>query len=109
MYGYRPEPSFLRIVFPPPGFFIGDARVSLIVNGGLAWDGSFKSGFDWWTQLPPGWHTAVAMLGSPLGISRNRAYNLEVRPGLTTVAVLEYSRMWGNFDSAPARVDFVSR
>jgi hypothetical protein len=104
---YRAPSSFLRVVFAPPGFFIHDTRVSLVVNGHLVLDGSFKQGFDWWAAMPPGAHHVEARILAPLGLARSKSYALEVRPALTTIAVLEYSRTWGNFTGAPANVSFV--
>jgi hypothetical protein len=99
--------GFLRIVFPAPGFFIGDTTVALLVNGAHVFTGSFTRGFDWWAPLPPGRHVVATTIAAPLGISRSKTYSLDVRPGLATIAVLDYSRLWGNFESNPVRVDFV--
>ena len=107
MNDYRTPASFLRIVFPAPGFFINDTRVSLSVNGAPVYEASFKQGFDWWREVPPGQYVVVATIAAPLGFSRTKTYTLDVRPGLTTIAVLAYSRLWGNFEDRPARVDFV--
>jgi len=109
MTDYRTPASFLRVVFPAPGFFLNDARVTIAVDGWPVHEASFKQGFDWWAEMAPGRHVVVASIGAPLGFSRTKRYALEVRPGLTTIAVLGYSRLWGNFDDRPVRVDFVPR
>jgi hypothetical protein len=96
--------SYLRIVFPKPGFFLVDMDVTLAVNGAPVFRSSFMSGFDWWAPMPPGFHTLQTCIGG----MRNRTFTLGVRPATTTVAVLEYSRMWGNFKETPARIDFVA-
>jgi hypothetical protein len=98
--------SYLRVVFPPPGFFVIDARVALAVNGYPAFEGTFTQGFDWWTAMPPGLHRVEARIVTPLGLSRSKMFALEVRHALTTIARIEYSRMWGNFSSTP-NVSFV--
>lgn len=101
--------SFLRIVFPPPGFFIGDTRVEIAVNGGVVFVASFLQGFDWWAPMPPGVHVVETRILSPIGLARKKSYRLEVRPDLVTVAVLDYSRMWGNMTDSPKSVTFVPR
>lgn len=88
---------------------MNDTSVRLVVDGQQTLFTSFREGFDWWAQMQPGMHTVHAEIAAPLGFTRSKTYALEVRAGLTTVAVLEYSRMWGNFTSRPARVDFVTR
>ncbi len=100
-------PSFLRITFPSPGFFLIDATTTLVVNGHVVYRGSFKQGFDWWAPMPPGPHMVRASIDTPIGISRAKTYMLEVRPYFTTLATLEYSRFWGTYGDQPARVAFV--
>jgi hypothetical protein len=102
-------PSYLRVVFPAPGFFLADADVALVVNGQTTWRGSFKQGFDWWAETPPGTYVVVAQIAAPLGFTRSKTYTVTVQPSRTTIVVLEYSRMWGNFTERPARVDVVPR
>jgi hypothetical protein len=101
--------SFLRVMFPAPGFFIGDTEVTVLVDGYLVLQASFVQGFDWWAEVGPGWHVVETRILTPIGIERKRTYRLEVRPGLVTVAVLEYSRMWGNLTDSPKSVSFVPR
>jgi hypothetical protein len=101
--------SVLRVIFPQPGFFIGDTRISLAVNAYPVLDASFTQGFDWWAEMPPGVHNVETTIHSPLGFGRKKSYQLEVRPGLVTIATLEYSRMWGNMTGAPKSVAFVPR
>jgi hypothetical protein len=101
--------SVLRVIFPQPGFFLGDARMRLAVNGHLVLDTSFMGGFDWWAEMPPGWHTVEATIVTPLGFSRKKTYQLEVRPELVTIAVLAHSRMWGNMTETAKSVTFVPR
>jgi hypothetical protein len=98
--------SYLRVIFPPPGFFVIDARVALSVNRYPVFEGTFTQGFDWWTAMPPGVHLAEARIVTPLGLSRSKTFSLEVRHGLTTIARIEYSRIWGNFGATPS-VSFV--
>jgi hypothetical protein len=86
---------------------LNDTRVDLTVNGALVFSGSFRQGFDWWAEMQPGFHHVDARIHAPLGFTRSKQYTLDVRPGLTTVATLEYSRMWGNFTGVPANVAFV--
>lgn len=98
------RPSYLRIIFPKPGFFINDPRVRITINGHPATEQSFMQGFDWWTPMQPGFHyveVAIVTL-----VTRSRMYNVEVRSGCSTEVVLDYSRMWGNFDSAPKSIQF---
>jgi len=105
---YTVGPSYLRIVFPAPGFFLNDTRLRVTVDGYPALDASFTQGFDWWTEAQPGVHAVETSIAAPLGFARKKSYQLEVRPGLVTLAVLEYSRIWGNLTDAP-RVSFVPR
>ncbi|MBX3228639.1 MAG: hypothetical protein KIT84_08305 [Labilithrix sp.] len=95
--------SYLRVVFPKPGFFILDVPVTLTVNGVVAFTGSFMQGFDWWAPLPPGFHTVQTSIGG----LRNKTFTFGVQEATTTIATLEYSRFWGNFKETPARLDFV--
>ena len=36
----------MRIIFPPPGFFVNDPLCTIHVNGWCAYSGSFVSGLD---------------------------------------------------------------
>ena len=96
-------------MFPSPGFFIGDTRIDVAVNGAIVLQTSFTQGFDWWAPMQPGFHVVETTIRAPLGFARKKTYQLEVRPGLVTFAVLEYSRMWGNMTDAPKSVAFVPR
>lgn len=107
MMEYRGTPSFLRVIFPPPGFFLSDVNLSLVVNGQIVLRGSFQQGFDWWAEMQPGWHAIETRIHTGLGFERSKQQRVEVRPALTTIALLEYSRLWGNFSEA--RVQFVQR
>lgn len=101
--------SVLRVIFPQPGFFIGDTRLSLAVNGYRVLETSFMGGLDWWAEMPPGWHAVETTIAAPLGFARKKMYRLEVRPELVTIAVLDYSRMWGNMTDSPKSVTFAPR
>lgn len=101
--------SFLRIIFPKPGFFIADTRLGLAVNARPVVEASFVAGLDWWSEMPPGVHAVETTIQAPLGFARKRTYQLEVRRELVTIAVLDYSRMWGNMTGAPKSVTFVPR
>jgi hypothetical protein len=98
------RPSYLRIIFPKPGFFINDPRVLVTINGRPMVEQSFLQGFDWWTPMQPGFH--YVEVGIVAIVTRSRTYNIEVRPSHSTEVLLEYSRMWGNFGSAPKAVYF---
>lgn len=110
---HQPPPSYLRIIFPKPGFFINDPRVRLTIDGRVACEQSFLQGFDWWTPIAPGFHyveLAIVTL-----ITRSRMYSIEVRWGCSTEVVVGYSRLlvrrgplpvWGNFGSSPESIFF---
>lgn len=102
-------PSYVRIQLSPPGFFLGDARVDVTLDGYRVLETSFMQGFDWWTEVAPGVHLVELALRSPIGLSRKRSYSVEVRPALVTIVVLEYSRMWGNLTERPKSVTYVAR
>lgn len=106
---HRSPPSYLRLVFPRPGFFIGDTQISVAVNGYPVLQTSFTQGFDWWTEMQPGLHVVETSIAAPIGIARKKTYQLEVRIALVTIAVLEYSRMWGNLTDRPKSVTFTTR
>ncbi len=99
--------SFLRLVLPVPGFFLADTRLLVWVDGRYVVDASFLRGFDWWTPVAPGVHVVATRLQGV--VTRDRSYPIEVRAGLVTVAVLDYSRMWGNLTAKPKSVTFVPR
>jgi hypothetical protein len=99
--------SFLRLVSPVPGFFLVDTRLLVWVDGHPVLDASFLRGFDWWTPIAPVIHVVATRLQGV--VTRERTYSIEVRPGLVTVVVLDYSRTWGNLTSRPKSVTFVPR
>ncbi len=98
------RPSYLRIIFPKPGFFLNDPRVTLAINGRAAGEHSFLAGLDWWTPMPPGFH--YVELSITALVTRSRMYSIEVRAGHSTEVLVEYSRMWGSFGSAPKTIFF---
>lgn len=106
MQGYRAPPSFLRVIFPPPGFFLNDPTCALDVSGRCVVRGSFRQGFDWWAEVWPGVYPLDVRIETPL-VSRSKTYTVSVQQGLVTRVELSYSRMWGNFTDAP-RVTFVA-
>jgi hypothetical protein len=91
----------MRITFPPPGFFINDPRLTVLVNGWSAHDGSFKSGFDVRFPVIPGYLTVQTRI-AVLGMGRERAYQMLVNPGWGLELRLDYSRFTGNFAELPA-------
>ncbi|MBX3185521.1 MAG: hypothetical protein KF819_00845 [Labilithrix sp.] len=94
----------LRIAFPPPGFFLADARLVITVDGASVYDGSFKQGVDLLVPVAPGVH-AVETLIDVGGITRRRHYSVTVSPGRGVTLALAYSRFWGNFASKPKLVE----
>lgn len=97
-------PPNLRILFPPPGFFLVDARLLVTIDGYPAYDGSFKQGLDRVLSVYPGHHqiTVTIEMG---GISRNRVYPITINPNSRYSLTLEYSRLWGNFAKTPKLVE----
>lgn len=97
-----PAPSaWMRISFPPPGFFVNDPTVTIHVNGWCAYAGSFRSGFDMRFPVVPGPLTVATRI-DVLGIGRNKTYNVMAKHGHAVEVTLDYSRMWGNFTGSPA-------
>ena len=99
------RPSYVRVIFPPPGFFLNEPRVRIDVDGYPMAQLGFQSGFDWWTPIQPGWHRVTVTLVTPL-LNRSQTYTVEVRPSCSTEIVIDYSRMWGNFTGSPKSVGF---
>ena len=97
-------PPNLRITIPPPGFFIVDVRLVIAIDGYPVYDGSFKHGVDLAFPVAPGRHQITVQIDMG-GISRNRAYPIDVVPGRGYSLLLEYSRLWGNFASKPKIVE----
>ncbi len=90
----------LRIVFPKPGFFLTDVRLTITLDGGVVYDGGFLGGVDVAGQVAPGVHTITTRLD--LGIvARERIYTVEVPSGRAVIVTLDYSRFWGNFTKTP--------
>jgi len=99
------RPSYLRIIFPSPGFFMNEPNVRVDVDGHPMAQLPFRAGFDWWTPLAPGWHRVTLTLVTPL-LNRAQTYTIEVRPSQSTEVLVDYSRMWGNFTGSPKSVGF---
>lgn len=93
--------AVMRIVFPPPGLFITDTRMTLQLDGQPVYDGSFKSGMDVSVEVTPGPHRLESRL--ELGaLARTRAWDVAVDAEQVTVQIA-YSRLWGNFKKGLAR------
>jgi hypothetical protein len=90
----------MRIVFPPPGFFVNDPRVTIHVNGWCAYAGGFASGIDVKFPVVPGALTVTTRI-EVLGIGREKVYSTMAVHGHALELMLEYSRMWGNFTGTP--------
>lgn len=86
----------LKTSFPPPGFFIADARVTLHFDGNVVYDGGLKSGFELELPVSPGRHTLTTTIDLEL-VQRRREYTIDMSAGQATSLVLRYSRFWGNF------------
>lgn len=93
-----PSPR-LRLVFRPPGFFLMDVPVRLMVNGHVVFHGGFMNGILVEVPMMEGTYAVDAVISGP--VDRTRRYNVVVRPGCVTEVLLDYSRMWGNFTSSP--------
>ena len=91
--------AWMRIVFPSPGFFINDPRLTVLVNGWCAYDASFKSGFDVRFPVVPGPHLVMTRLDAL--VSREKRYSVVATHGYAVEVWLEYSRFWGNLTDAP--------
>ena len=89
-------PTTLTLRFPPPGFFLADARTIVRLDGTVIYDGSFKSGFEVTVPLSPGPHTLDTVIAMGR-LQRTRQYPLTIEPGQSVRAELVYSRFWGNF------------
>lgn len=98
-----PPPNF-RITFPPPGFFLVDARLFITIDGFPAHDGSFKQGLDRAFSVAPGYHQIVVHIEMG-GLTRNRVYPIALSPNRAYSLLLEYSRLWGNFAKTPKVVE----
>jgi hypothetical protein len=90
----------MRIVFPKPGFFIADVRVTVHVNGWCAYDGGFLQGFDVRFPVVPGPCVIEMRIDAGL-LTRSRQYVVEGRAGFAVEVFVEYSRFWGNFAKEP--------
>jgi hypothetical protein len=97
--------AWMRIVFPAPGFFINDPRLTVLVNGWCAYDASFKSGFDVRFPVVPGPCLVMTRLDAGL-VAREKRYNVVAQHGYAVEVWLEYSRFWGNLSDAP-RIAYV--
>jgi hypothetical protein len=92
----------LHLVFPRPGFFLTDVRVTLTLDGQLVHDGTFMSGFDVSVDVPAGRHALTSVID--LGIARRtREWALDVPAGGCD-ATIAYSRFWSNFSKKLAIV-----
>jgi len=99
-----PPPPNLRITFPPPGFFLVDARFVVTIDGHPAHDGSFKQGLDRVFSVAPGYHQITVHIEMG-GITRNRVYPIALSANQGYLLILEYSRFWGNFAKTPKLVE----
>jgi len=87
----------LRVMFPKPSLFLVDARLTVLLDGGLIYDGSFKAGVDVAGEAAPGVHMLLTRIDADIAI-RSREYRLELDGAVPAyVATLNYSRFWGNF------------
>jgi len=85
----------VRVSFPRPGFFMGDARVVLLLDGATIYEGGFKAGIDVTLPAAPAQHRLESRI--ELGVvKRRRTWDLAV-PSAGCVVTLAYSRLWGNF------------
>ena len=98
---YAAPPCGLRVRFDKPGFFIGDVRLTIRLDGAVVYDGSFLSGVDVAFEIAPGPHRLETRIDLG-GIGRSRAYDLVLHAPGHWVATLEYSRFWGNFSRSLA-------
>jgi hypothetical protein len=89
----------MRIVFPSPGFFINDPRLTVLVNGWCAYDASFKSGFDVRFPVTPGPYLIVTRINAL--VSREKRYTVIAHEAHAVEIWLEYSRFWGNLTGTP--------
>jgi hypothetical protein len=90
----------LRIVFPKPGFFLVDVRMTIGLDGGIVYDGGFLGGVDVSGAVAPGMHTVTTRIDIG-GFARERVYPVTVPPGRGLTVELAYSRFWGNFTKTP--------
>ncbi len=91
----------LRIAFAKPGFFLTDARLTIWLDHGIVYDGSFMTGVDVSLSVMPGPHELATQI--QMGpIARRKEYAIEV-PGAVrgTSVLLAYSRFWGNMKGRP--------
>jgi hypothetical protein len=95
-----PGTAWMRIAFPAPGIFVNDPRLTVLVNGWCAYDGSFKNGFDVRFPVTPGPHLIVTRINI-LGMGREKHYTVMATHGHATEVWLDYSRFWGNFTGSP--------
>jgi hypothetical protein len=89
-----PPGAWMRIVFPSPGFFLNDPRLTVHVNGWCAYDGSFKTGFDVRFPVAPAHYLLIAQLHTL--VPREKRFPVVAHPGHAVEVWLEYSRFWGN-------------
>ena len=94
----------LRIVSPPPGWFLYDARLTVEVADRTVYDGSFMSGFDVKTDVPVRplvIQTAVFFPGTKLARKQQIPIDLTPEGGFRDAGAvhveISYSRFWGNF------------
>jgi hypothetical protein len=96
-------PAYLRVVFPDPGFFIGDTFLAVALDGNFIHRGSFLGGFDRIEQVTCGPHTLTTRLElGPIARTREYRFSLDAAADYRAEpprfqAHLEYSRFWGNF------------
>ncbi len=90
----------LRIVFPKPGFFLTDVRLTITLDGLVVYDGGFLAGVDVAGEVAPGFHAITTRIEAGL-FARERVYTVEVPAGRPVTVTLDYSRFWGNFTKTP--------
>jgi hypothetical protein len=90
----------LRIAFPPPGFFLADARLVILLNAHVVYAGSFKQGVELSIPVAPGEHVVSTRIEID-ALTRTRDYPITIPPGEAFSVILSYSRFWGNFTKKP--------
>ena len=90
----------LCVCFSKPGFFLNDPRLTVRFDGHVIYEGSFLSGFETTFPVAPGTPSLAVKLTTSL-FSREKQYSIAIEAASGYRAQLEYSRLWGNFKSAP--------
>lgn len=90
----------LRIAFPPPGFFLFEARLTLLFDSTIVYAGSFRQGVDFMLPVTAGTHVLSTRIELD-AFTRSRDYVLDLPSGQLSSVLLKYSRFWGNFTQRP--------